>query len=132
MIWRTTLWACAKWTGTAWNKAPNMTVHSLKIKYALAALVAGTVVAGSLGALVFWWFRPERTFLVILSVTAGLLVLSSLIVAWLLARRLERPITSLIKNAERIGQGDYSRPAVEFARRDEIGELQQALERMRI
>ncbi|MFL6578767.1 MAG: hypothetical protein ACJ8MR_19240, partial [Povalibacter sp.] len=31
------------------------------------------------------------------------------IVAWLLARRLERPIIELIRSAERIGEGDYTR-----------------------
>ncbi len=109
-----------------------MIVHSLKIKYALAALGVGVLVASVLGGILFLWYRPDRTDLLILGITAGVLILSSLVVAWLLARRLERPISSLIKNAERIGQGDYSRPAVEFSRRDEIGELQQALERMRI
>jgi len=43
---------------------------------------------------------------------------------------LESPIVALIKGAERIGQGDYTRP-VEVLRQDVLGELQQALERMR-
>jgi diguanylate cyclase (GGDEF)-like protein/PAS domain S-box-containing protein len=50
--------------------------------------------------------------------------------AWRAGRKLEQPIVALIKSAERIGQGDYTRP-LDVARRDEIGELQQALERMR-
>ena len=50
--------------------------------------------------------------------------------AWRAGRRLEQPISALIKSAERIGQGDYTRP-LDVARRDELGELQQALERMR-
>ena len=41
-----------------------------------------------------------------------------------------RPISTLIKSADRIAQGDYSRP-LEVGRRDELGELQAALERMR-
>jgi len=45
-------------------------------------------------------------------------------------RRLELPIGALVRAAERIGQGDYSRPFL-VARRDVIGELQEALERMR-
>ena len=40
------------------------------------------------------------------------------------------PITTLIKSADRIAQGDYSRP-MEVGRHDELGELQAALERMR-
>jgi diguanylate cyclase (GGDEF)-like protein/PAS domain S-box-containing protein len=50
--------------------------------------------------------------------------------AWWAGRRVHRPITSLIKSADRIAQGDYSRP-LEVGRRDELGELQAALERMR-
>src|SRR5207245_3218357 len=45
-------------------------------------------------------------------------------------RKLEQPIAALIKGADRIGQGDYTRP-VDVRRRDELGDLQQALERMR-
>src|SRR5690349_24987359 len=50
--------------------------------------------------------------------------------AWRAGRKLEQPIAALIKGADRIGQGDYTRP-VDVRRRDELGELQQALERMR-
>jgi len=52
------------------------------------------------------------------------------ILAWRTGRRIEQPIVQLIRSAERFGQGDYSRP-LEVERRDEIGELQGALERMR-
>jgi diguanylate cyclase (GGDEF)-like protein/PAS domain S-box-containing protein len=50
--------------------------------------------------------------------------------AWRAGRKLEQPISALIRSADRIGQGDYTRP-LDVARRDELGELQQALERMR-
>jgi diguanylate cyclase (GGDEF)-like protein/PAS domain S-box-containing protein len=50
--------------------------------------------------------------------------------AWRAGRKVEQPIAALIKGAERIGQGDYTRP-VDVRRRDELGQLQQALERMR-
>ena len=50
--------------------------------------------------------------------------------AWRAGRKLEQPIAALIKGADRIGQGDYTRP-MDVRRRDELGELQQALERMR-
>jgi diguanylate cyclase (GGDEF)-like protein/PAS domain S-box-containing protein len=62
-------------------------------------------------------------------VTLPLLALG-LIGAWFIARQLARPISVLIKSANRIGQGDYTRP-LDVARRDELGELQYALERMR-
>ncbi|HEY0682681.1 MAG TPA: EAL domain-containing protein [Steroidobacter sp.] len=56
----------------------------------------------------------------------GLLTL----VAWMLAQRLERPIVELIRSAERIGEGDYTRPH-KVTSNDEIAELEMALDRMR-
>jgi diguanylate cyclase (GGDEF)-like protein/PAS domain S-box-containing protein len=53
-----------------------------------------------------------------------------LIGAWFIARQLSRPISALIRSADRIGEGDYTIP-LSVVRRDELGELQQALERMR-
>jgi diguanylate cyclase (GGDEF)-like protein/PAS domain S-box-containing protein len=59
-----------------------------------------------------------------------LLLTLSLSGAWWIARQLARPITALVKTADRIGEGDYTQPLA-VVRRDEIGELQSALERMR-
>ena len=59
-----------------------------------------------------------------------MLIFASLVAAWIMARRFERPISALIKNADRIGQGDYTR-SFGAVRKDELGELQEALERMR-
>ena len=50
--------------------------------------------------------------------------------AWFIARQLSRPISALVKTADRIGEGDYTQPLA-VGRRDELGELQFALERMR-
>jgi len=62
---------------------------------------------------------------------AGLLITGVLAaVAWLLARRLERPIVELIRSAERIGEGDYTRPH-KVTSNDEIADLEVALDRMR-
>jgi diguanylate cyclase (GGDEF)-like protein/PAS domain S-box-containing protein len=58
------------------------------------------------------------------------LVALVLLGAWLVARQLARPISALIVSADRIGEGDYTSP-LHVARRDELGELQLALERMR-
>ena len=52
------------------------------------------------------------------------------IVAWMLAQRLERPIVELIRSAERIGEGDYTRPH-QVTSNDEIADLEVALDRMR-
>ena len=49
---------------------------------------------------------------------------------WRAGRRIERPLGALIRSADRIAQGDYTRP-LDVLRRDELGDLQQALERMR-
>ena len=62
---------------------------------------------------------------------AGLLITLMLaIVAWILSQRLERPIVELIRSAERIGEGDYTRPH-EVTSSNEIAELEVALDRMR-
>jgi diguanylate cyclase (GGDEF)-like protein/PAS domain S-box-containing protein len=69
-----------------------------------------------------------------LAIGAGLITLFGLLATVLVARslggRMTAPIASLVRSAERLGQGDYSRP-VDVARQDELGELQVALERMR-
>ncbi len=52
------------------------------------------------------------------------------IIAWRAVNHLQRPVDALIRSAERIGQGDYTRP-IEVRRDDALGELEQALERMR-
>jgi diguanylate cyclase (GGDEF)-like protein/PAS domain S-box-containing protein len=51
-------------------------------------------------------------------------------VAWLVTRRFERPIAELIRSAERIGSGDYTRP-LEATHVTEVAALEDALERMR-
>jgi diguanylate cyclase (GGDEF)-like protein/PAS domain S-box-containing protein len=60
----------------------------------------------------------------------GLLLLLGLTGAWFIARQLARPISALVKTADRIGQGDYTQPLA-VVRHDELGDLQFALERMR-
>jgi diguanylate cyclase (GGDEF)-like protein/PAS domain S-box-containing protein len=62
---------------------------------------------------------------------AGVLITVLLtIVAWALAQRLERPIVELIRSAERIGEGDYTRPH-QVTSNDEIADLEVALDQMR-
>jgi diguanylate cyclase (GGDEF)-like protein/PAS domain S-box-containing protein len=58
------------------------------------------------------------------------LLLLGLAGAWFVARQLARPISALVKSADRIGEGDYTRPLA-VVRHDELGDLQFALERMR-
>jgi diguanylate cyclase (GGDEF)-like protein/PAS domain S-box-containing protein len=58
------------------------------------------------------------------------LLLLGLFGAWFIARQLAGPIAALVKSADRIGEGDYTRPLA-VVRHDELGDLQFALERMR-
>lgn len=66
-------------------------------------------------------------------IVAGFLVLGlgvgSSIAIWA-GRRIAEPLAMLARGAERIGQGDYSRP-LDVQRHDEIGALQASLEHMR-
>jgi diguanylate cyclase (GGDEF)-like protein/PAS domain S-box-containing protein len=66
----------------------------------------------------------------VFAVIAIPLVLLALLGAWFIARQLSGPIAALVKSADRIGEGDYTRPLA-VVRHDELGDLQFALERMR-
>jgi diguanylate cyclase (GGDEF)-like protein/PAS domain S-box-containing protein len=66
---------------------------------------------------------------VLAGITLPLLLLG-LVGAWFIARQLAGPISALVKSADRIGEGDYTRPLA-VVRHDELGDLQFALERMR-
>jgi diguanylate cyclase (GGDEF)-like protein/PAS domain S-box-containing protein len=68
-----------------------------------------------------WW-------LVGILAAAGALAAAAF--AWRAVYELERPVDSLIKSAERIGHGDYTRP-VEVSLKDALAGLEQAFERMR-
>ena len=75
--------------------------------------------------------RQQMRKALLLAGAFGLVVLGAgLAFAWWAGRRVHAPISTLIKGADRIAQGDYSRP-MEVGRHDELGELQTALERMR-
>jgi diguanylate cyclase (GGDEF)-like protein/PAS domain S-box-containing protein len=75
--------------------------------------------------------RRQMRKLLLIAGGLGLVALAlGFTLAWWAGRRVHLPISTLIKSADRIAQGDYSRP-LEVGRRDELGELQAALERMR-
>ena len=73
--------------------------------------------------------RTRLTWWLALALAAGGALLAAALM-WRAVGHLQRPVDSLIRSAERIGQGDYTRP-FEVQRRDILGDLQQALERMR-
>lgn len=66
----------------------------------------------------------------IISAAGALITVLLAFVSWTLAQRLERPIVELIRSAERIGEGDYTRPH-QVTSNDEIADLEVALDRMR-
>ena len=107
--------------------ATPATLANLTLVLEQAAPVAAVSVGGRLEAanaarLRFTWLLS----LVLAALGAGI----AGVLAWRAVSQLQRPVASLIKSADRIGQGDYTRP-VEVQRRDALGELEQALERMR-
>jgi diguanylate cyclase (GGDEF)-like protein/PAS domain S-box-containing protein len=73
--------------------------------------------------------QAKRSELALAAIALPLLALG-LLGAWFIARQVARPISALVKTADRIGQGDYTRPLA-VVRHDELGELQYAVERMR-
>ena len=107
--------------------ATPATLATLTLSLQQAAPVAGASVGGRLAAANA--AHTRITWLLGLAL-AGLGALIAGIIAWRTVNRLQRPVDSLIRSAERIGQGDYTRP-VEVRRDDALGELEQALERMR-
>lgn len=61
---------------------------------------------------------------------AALVALFAAALAWRAIAALHRPLGALVKSAERIGHGDYTRP-VDVQPRGALSELEHALERMR-
>jgi diguanylate cyclase (GGDEF)-like protein/PAS domain S-box-containing protein len=107
--------------------ATPATLATLTLRLQQAAPVAGASVGGRLAAA-----NAERarfTWLLGLALAAVAALIAG-VLAWRTVNRLQRPVDALIRSAERIGQGDYTRP-VDVRRDDALGELEQALERMR-
>ena len=107
--------------------ATPATLANLTLVLEQAAPVAAVSVGGRLEAANA--ARLRFTWLLSLAL-AGLGAGIAGVLAWRAVSQLQRPVASLIKSADRIGQGDYTRP-VEVQRRDALGDLEQALERMR-
>jgi len=103
------------------------TLGTVTVSLEQAAPVSGVSLAGRLQ--VESAGRTRLTWLLMVAL-AGSAALLAAALAWHVTQRLQRPVDSLIRSAERIGQGDYTRP-VEVRAHDALAELQQALERMR-
>jgi diguanylate cyclase (GGDEF)-like protein/PAS domain S-box-containing protein len=104
---------------------------------ALGLLLGLSITTAVLGSLYFFYHRGSAlspAALVSELWTLGLLgfVITGLLtlVAWRLALRIERPLTTLIRAAERIGDGDYAQTPVILGN-GKVAELSRALDRMR-
>jgi diguanylate cyclase (GGDEF)-like protein len=76
----------------------------------------------------------EGPFQQLQALLAGITVLGVLLFGagsvWL-ARRITRPLSRLVRAADRLGRGDYDAPVAGTGRQDEVGELATAFEHMR-
>ncbi|MBV8854701.1 MAG: EAL domain-containing protein [Sinobacteraceae bacterium] len=111
----------------ATDAATPSTVGKLAIGLEQASATAPSSLPGRLAAV------SDYEAHTVLALAGGLGLLGGLAggyLFWRTGRRVEQPIAALIRGAERIGQGDYTRP-LDTWRRGELGELQRALERMR-
>jgi diguanylate cyclase (GGDEF)-like protein/PAS domain S-box-containing protein len=107
--------------------ATPATLATLEVSLEQAAPVPAVSLAGRLAAA----SAAHARLLLQLALAIGLGgALAVALIAWRALREIERPVDSLIRNVERIGHGDYTRP-VEVHREDALAALQQALERMR-
>ena len=103
------------------------TLANLTVVLRQAAAVPAVDVAGRLESdtlvrtRLTWW-------LALVVAAAG--ALGAAVLVWRAVNRLQRPVDSLIRSADRISQGDYTRP-FEVQRREALSDLSQALERMR-
>ncbi len=70
-----------------------------------------------------------NSFVQIVVMVGGVLLLVSFVIAWFLSRTITKPIGALTLATEAMAQGDFSKP-VEVARRDEIGKLSYAFNTM--
>jgi diguanylate cyclase (GGDEF)-like protein/PAS domain S-box-containing protein len=103
------------------------TLATLTIRLEQAAPVSAVPLAGRLQAANAGHTRLTG-WLALAVAAVGALAAAALL--WRAVNKLQRPVDSLIRSAERIGQGDYTRP-FEVRQQEVLGELQQALERMR-
>ncbi len=104
------------------------TLATLTVALVQAAPVPQASLAGRLHAATV---ARTRLTLWLAFALAGAGALIGAALAWRTVNQLQRPVDSFIKSAERIGQGDYTRPFEVPRKRDALGDLQQALERMR-
>ena len=107
-----------------------MTAANLKLKYASAAFAIVLLATAAVIGFFVWRHPPDPLTAQGVGALAVLGSLAAAVIAWRAAKGIQASTAALIRSADRVGQGDYTRP-VEVRRSDIIGELEQALERMR-
>jgi diguanylate cyclase (GGDEF)-like protein/PAS domain S-box-containing protein len=107
-----------------------VTSANLKLKYASSAFAVVLFATAAVIAFFVWRHPPDLLTVQGVSALAVLGSLTAAVLAWRAGRGIQFSTAALIRSAERVGQGDYTRQ-IEVRRRDIIGELEQALERMR-
>ncbi|HTL92791.1 MAG TPA: PAS domain S-box protein, partial [Steroidobacteraceae bacterium] len=107
-----------------------MTTANLKLKYASAAFAMVLLATAAVIAFLVWRLPPDPLTAQGVGALAVLGSVAAAVIAWRAARGIQSSTAALIRSADRVGQGDYTRQ-IEVRRSDIIGELEQALERMR-
>ena len=107
-----------------------MTTANLKLKYASAAFAVVLLATAAVIAFLVWRLPPDPLTAQGVGALAVLGSVAAAVIAWRTARGIQSSTAALIRSADRVGQGDYTRQ-IEVRRSDIIGELEQALERMR-
>jgi diguanylate cyclase (GGDEF)-like protein/PAS domain S-box-containing protein len=107
--------------------ATPQTLASLTVVLEQAAPVPATSLGSRLDAVTS---ERQRATLFMALALAGLGGALGALLIWRATHELSRSVAPLIRSADRIGQGDYTRP-VEVGRNDALADLQQACERMR-
>ena len=107
-----------------------MTAANLKLKYASAAFAMVLLATAAVIAFLVWRLPPDPLTAQGVGALAVLGSVAAAVIAWRAGRGIQSSTAALIRSADRLGQGDYTRQ-IEVRRRDIIGELEQALERMR-
>ena len=99
-----------------------MTSANLKLKYASAAFAVVLLATAAVIGFSVWRHPPDLLTVQGVGALAVLGSLAAAVIAWRAARGIQSSTVALIRSADRVGQGDYTRQ-IEVRRSDIIGEL---------
>jgi diguanylate cyclase (GGDEF)-like protein/PAS domain S-box-containing protein len=101
----------------------------LQLKVLVGSLLLTTVAVVAVCA-GLWWLPANFLMPGVIAILAVLGLGAGLGAALWARHHITEPVSRLVRSAERLGHGDYSRP-LDVTLNDELGELQETLERMR-